>query len=91
MVIIRATMDLKSYLSGLEPADRDRFAERCGTTIGHLRNVAYGCRTASEALAIAIDRESGGVVTCEESRPDVDWAYLRQRPAPGSEARNSSS
>lgn len=25
----------------------------------------------------AIDKATGGAVTCEELRPDVDWAYLR--------------
>lgn len=25
----------------------------------------------------AIEKASGGAVTCEQIRPDVDWAYLR--------------
>ncbi|WP_350260406.1 transcriptional regulator [Paraburkholderia bonniea] len=25
----------------------------------------------------AIEKATGGVVTCEELRPDIDWAYLR--------------
>lgn len=25
----------------------------------------------------AIEKATGGAVTCEEMRPDVDWAYLR--------------
>lgn len=25
-----------------------------------------------------IERETNGLVTCEELRPDVDWAYLRK-------------
>lgn len=25
----------------------------------------------------AIERETGGEVTCEQLRPDVDWGYLR--------------
>lgn len=25
----------------------------------------------------AIEKATGGAVTCEELRPDVDWAYLR--------------
>lgn len=25
----------------------------------------------------AIEKATGGLVTCEEMRPDVDWAYLR--------------
>ncbi|HDZ0806617.1 helix-turn-helix domain-containing protein [Klebsiella pneumoniae] len=25
----------------------------------------------------AIEKATGGAVTCEELRPDIDWAYLR--------------
>jgi DNA-binding transcriptional regulator YdaS (Cro superfamily) len=56
---------------------RDRFAERCGTTGGHLRNVSYGYKQAAESLAINIERESNGAVTVEELRPDVDWSVIR--------------
>jgi len=69
-------MDLKNYWLSLKTGDRAAFAARCGTTVGHLRNVAYG-RICGESLAIAIERESGGAVRCEELRQDVDWAYLR--------------
>ncbi len=35
----------------------------------------------------AIERATGRAVTCEELRPDVDWAYLRgTAPAPTKEA-----
>jgi len=70
-------MVLTEYLKSLTPEDRDAFAARCGTTIGQLRQVAGGHRRAGESLAINIERESGRQVTCEELRPDVDWAYLR--------------
>ena len=70
-------MDLKPYLFALPMRQRHEFAERCGTTYGHLRNVAYGSKTCAESLAINVDRESRGVVRCEDLRPDVDWAYLR--------------
>lgn len=73
-------MDLKQYLSTLTLKQRDDLAERCGTSAGHLRNVSYGYRSCGESLAIALERESGGSVTCEELRPDVDWSVLRGRP-----------
>lgn len=76
MVIIEA-MDFKIYLYGLEPDEREAFADRCKTSLGHLKNVAYRYKPCGESLAIDIDRESGGKVTCEELRPDVDWAHLR--------------
>lgn len=72
---------LKEYLSGLPVADREQLAQRCETTYGHLRNVAYGLKSAGEKLCINLDRESGGAVRCEGLRPDVDWAYLRSTPS----------
>lgn len=58
---------------------REKFAERCGTTANHLRNIAYGLggKRCGEALCINIERETGGAVRCEELRPDIDWNYLR--------------
>lgn len=73
-------MDLKTFLSTLTLKERDALAEKCGTSAGHLRNVSYGYRSCGESLAIALERESGGSVTCEELRPDVDWSVLRGRP-----------
>jgi DNA-binding transcriptional regulator YdaS (Cro superfamily) len=70
-------MDLKTYLKSLPPKGRADFATRAGSTIGHLRNIAYGCKPCAPELAIAIERESGAVVRCEDLRDDVDWAYLR--------------
>lgn len=70
-------MELKEFLKGLPTDERDAFASRCRTTLGHLRNVAYGIKPCGESLAIDIDRESEGKVSCEELRSDVDWAYLR--------------
>jgi DNA-binding transcriptional regulator YdaS (Cro superfamily) len=73
-------MDLQTYLRDhLARADREDFAERCGTAWGHLRNVAYGSRPCTALLAIEIDRETGGKVTAEELCPDADWSHIRKR------------
>ena len=73
-------MDLKTYLSTLTLKERDALAARCDTSAGHLRNISYGYRSCGLSLSIALERESGGAVTCEELRPDVDWSALRARP-----------
>lgn len=70
-------MDLKTYLAGLTGEQREKLANACETTTGHLKNVSYGYRPCAEKLAIALERESERAVTCEEIRPDVDWKYLR--------------
>jgi DNA-binding transcriptional regulator YdaS (Cro superfamily) len=69
-------MDIKAFYLTIPAKDRAAFAERCGTSLAFLRNVAYG-RKPGEKLCIAIERESAGKVRCEVLRPDVDWGYLR--------------
>ena len=70
-------MTLIDLIRSLEPAQLDALAERSGTSVGNLKQIAYGYRLAGPGLAINLDRESGRAVTCEELRPDIDWAYLR--------------
>ena len=70
-------MELFEYIKKLSKSERNYFALRCGTSFAHLRNVAYGYKRAGELLCINIERESDGLVECEDLRPDVDWGYLR--------------
>lgn len=72
---------LRAYLKTLSPTEQQEFAVRCDTTIGYLRKVLSTGQSIGESIAIAIERESERAVTCEELRPDVDWAYLRRTPA----------
>lgn len=75
-------MRLGPYLDSLSVDERKAFARRCGTSLDYLRQIAAGIRTPKAQLAIAISRESGGIVSCEVLLPDLDWAYLRGAPAP---------
>lgn len=70
-------MDLLEFIKPLTREELASFAARCKTSAGQIKQVAYGHRRASAALAIDIDRETGSSVTCEQLRPDIDWAYLR--------------
>lgn len=70
-------MKLKKYIQSIPVSEREIFAKKCDTTFNHLRNVAYGYKPAGESLCINIERESGGIVRCEEMRQDVDWDFLR--------------
>lgn len=70
-------MNLREYIKPLKKPDLEQFAARCGTSAGQIKQVAYGHRRASAGLAVSIDRETGGEVSCEEMRSDIDWAYLR--------------
>lgn len=81
---------LRLYLNSIPVADQLKFAERCGTTLGYLRKAISAGQLLREKVVIAIERESGGAVTCELLRPDVDWGYLRgTTPAADGEAAHA--
>ncbi|MFF7108133.1 transcriptional regulator [Pseudomonas sichuanensis] len=71
-------MTLSEYLKTMDKEGLEALAGRCGTSVGQLKQVAYGNRRASAGLAVSLDRETGGEIRCESLRPDIDWAYLRQ-------------
>jgi DNA-binding transcriptional regulator YdaS (Cro superfamily) len=68
---------LIKFLNDLEPEDQTSFALKCGTSIGYLRKACSKGQKLGDAICINIERESDRRVTCEDLRPDVDWAYLR--------------
>lgn len=70
-------MDLKTYLFALPMPRRHEFAEGCGTTYGHLRNVAYGLKPCAPELAMRVERETAHVVRVESLCPNEPWHVLR--------------
>ena len=75
---MEVSMTLSEYLKTMDKEGLEAFAKRCGTSVGQLKQVAYGNRRASAGLAVCLDRETEGAILCEALRPDIDWAYLRQ-------------
>jgi DNA-binding transcriptional regulator YdaS (Cro superfamily) len=65
-------MELLSFVRSLSLAEFEAFAVTVGTTVGHLRNVAYGQRQASAALAAQVEIHTSGAVTRKMLRPQ-DW------------------
>jgi len=70
-------MKLIDYLNAIPVEARESFATRCGTSFDYLRQVGYGNRTCSEALAMKLERESNRLLTCEALCPEADWAVVR--------------
>lgn len=67
-------MKLVEYLESSRISQK-AFGEMCGVSqamVGQWLN-----RKVSAERAIQIERVTGGLVRCEELRPDVDWGYLR--------------
>jgi DNA-binding transcriptional regulator YdaS (Cro superfamily) len=69
-------MDLKTYLYGLPPDERDDYAERAGTTVAYLIQLAGNHRKASPGLAKALAAASGNKVKLSALRPDI-WSDRR--------------
>ena len=73
------TIELKNYLSQLTLSERKAFAIRCQTSIGYLNQIMYGNSKCGASLAIKIDKESNGQVSCDLLCPDVDFNYIRNQ------------
>lgn len=72
---------LKDFISSLGNDEaRCEFAEKCGTTLGHLRQIYYGNRSCDVGLAIEIEKNTDKTITCEDLRQDIDFSYLRSLP-----------
>ncbi len=75
-------MDFRAFFRSLTPAEREHFAASAGTTVGHLRNCAYGHRRMHPSLCLAIERLTAGQVTRRELRPkdaEAIWPDLAAR------------
>lgn len=65
---------LLDLLNGLPLNQQREFSTACGTTIGHMRQIAYGNRPCHPKLALKIDVTSRGAVQMDYLCPDLDWA-----------------
>lgn len=81
-------MELIDYLKPMSQAQRDDFAKECGSSAGHLNNVAYGYKPCGIALAVAIEQHSGGIVTRKTLRKE-DWQRYWPELATTQEASNA--
>lgn len=60
-------------------------ARAVGVTPVTIHEWAHGKKRVPFKRCLDIERESAGAVRCEDLRPDIDWAYLRQSPQPAQE------
>jgi hypothetical protein len=70
-------MNMLTYLKKMTRTERAEFAERCGTSLGHLQNVAYGYKPCKPELAMAIEEESNHAVCVESVAPEYRWHVIR--------------
>lgn len=68
-------MRLDAYLS--KRGATAEFASKLGIPAALLSQWTTGVRQVPAERCPQIERESGGLVRCEDLRPDVDWPFLR--------------
>lgn len=61
------------YWQSLTSAQKLELAASCGTTKGHLQNVAYGFKSLADGLCVAVEAHSRGQLRCETLRDDISW------------------
>lgn len=66
--------ELRKYLKSLgKIEEREAYAARAGTTLGYLRKaMSIGQRKLTPKTCVLLEKESGGMVTRQNLRPD-DW------------------
>lgn len=82
MIKNNTSMKLRSFINSMRPQEQIEFAKRCGTTIGYLRKAISKGQAFGADICVEIEKNSHGAVTCEELRPDIDWAYIRGNAEP---------
>ncbi len=70
---------LRSFFLGLDKDEREKFAKKCNTTTGFITQIYLGNSPCRETLAIEIDKNSNGLVRCDDLCPQTDFNYLRNQ------------
>lgn len=70
---------LRDYFLALTLDERQEFAKKCGTSTHYINQIYGGSRKCNPALAIEMDKHSGGAVKCDELCPKADFEYIRKQ------------
>lgn len=64
-------MTIREYIKSLRPEQREDYAQRAGTTVAYLFQIAGKHSKASGQLARRLAQESGFLISPQELRPDI--------------------
>ena len=73
-------MNLSQYFEASERGQQSKLAAALKISQVLISQWASGIRPIPVHRCPDIERETNGVVRCEDLRPDVDWAVVRGRP-----------
>lgn len=75
-------MKLKDYFQLPNAHGKREFAAITGINYTSMTQYLLGVRPIPPIeWCIPVEKATGGLVPCEELRPDIDWSYLRDRAA----------
>jgi hypothetical protein len=77
---------LLAFINAMSEIERERFAVRCGTTVGYLRKAVCVGQELGESLSVRIETHTQDAISVRELRPDLADAleragYVRASPA----------
>lgn len=64
-------MLFRDHYTRLTPDQKRQLAERLGTSVPYLSQIAHGHRRAGPRLLLQIERATAGAVRAEDLRPDL--------------------
>lgn len=70
------TPEANAYLRSLKRVERIALCRRAEISLQWLLNLTYDKRKPSPAVAVSLERATGGKVTREALRPDIDWKLV---------------
>ena len=70
-------MKLLNYVDSIGRGAYTLISKNIGVPVSVIYMWAHGKRNVPIKHCVSIEQETNGAVTCEELRPDFDWAYLR--------------
>ena len=82
-------MDIATYLQQYGYPAATVLAQRAGTRLIYLKQIAWGLRRPSAELALRLEHASGGLLAAYELRPDLPWPHA-PRPDPVPESGGAS-
>lgn len=71
-------MNLSSYFEMQGRGSASALAKDIGAHSSDISDWANGYRPIPAERCVAIEAATGGLVRCEDLRPDVNWSVLRQ-------------
>ena len=75
-------MNLSTYFEREGRGAAIRLAKEIGAFTSDMSSWAKGLRQVPAERCPAIEQATGGLVRCEDLRPDVPWAIVRGNPMP---------